>query len=188
MRNVVNLDKKKKAAAFSLAEVVIALGLVSFSVIATFGLIAVGLDSSRESVNDTIVGLIFRDAASRIEGKPLAATGANPYSYYYDRNGVAVNSIADPSAYYEVKVSLVNPSGGSGSLLAVLIEARWPLVSGALAANSKTSTTTTYVTTLTPPQWKDLQNSFVEKVELCILSQQSICSLVAIGSAVQHLP
>ena len=52
--------------AFSLIEVVLALGIVSFALVAILGLLSVGLDSSRESIDDTAVTLLGQDAYNRV--------------------------------------------------------------------------------------------------------------------------
>lgn len=56
------------AQAFSLVEVTIALGIVSFALLALLGLFVVGLSSSKESAMDTAVAQIALHAATIYDG------------------------------------------------------------------------------------------------------------------------
>lgn len=81
------------ARAFSLVEVTIALGIVSFALLALLGLFVVGLSSSKESAMDTAVAQIALHAATiydgvdtnlaySYEGIPKNAGGANFQPYF----------------------------------------------------------------------------------------------------------
>lgn len=80
--------------AFSLVEVVLALGIVSFALVAILGLLTVGLDSSRESIDDTAVSLLGQDSYNRVRTDVAklynqSSSGSTSFtrSYYYDRDG-----------------------------------------------------------------------------------------------------
>lgn len=69
--------------AFSLVEVTIALGLVSYSLLAMMGLFVVGLNSSRESSVETALSQIALHVASCYSGTNLPAANTE-LSYSYD--------------------------------------------------------------------------------------------------------
>lgn len=58
----------KKTAAFSLVEVTLAIGIIAFGLLAIIGLLPVGMNSGRESVDATHAQLIAQDVFDRIRG------------------------------------------------------------------------------------------------------------------------
>ena len=55
--------------AFSLVEVALAMGIVSFALVAIFGLLSVGVNAARDSNDDTKVGFIMQDVAARVRAE-----------------------------------------------------------------------------------------------------------------------
>ena len=97
--------------ASSLVEVVLALGIVAFALVAVFGMIPVGVQSSRDAVDLTRTSMVAQDAAMRLptlaytDGKPDATA-----AWFYDQNGRWLNidaSAASPYAggFYRVDVT-----------------------------------------------------------------------------------
>ncbi len=87
---------------FSLVEVTIALGLVTFIAVSVIGLLPTGLSSMRDAVNQTVEAQIVRSIA----GQSVVANFANLTSgspYYFDHEGQSMASGAD--AAYTVTVS-----------------------------------------------------------------------------------
>lgn len=88
---------------FSLPEVVIALGIVAFCVIAILGLLAAGLKSGKSSLDDTVIAAAARQEMSSLRrayfpgiapGAEVATTANNPLgakdvlgTVYFDVNG-----------------------------------------------------------------------------------------------------
>ena len=52
--------------AFSLAEVALSMGVISFALVAILGLLSVGINVSRDSGDDTRVAFIMQDVAARV--------------------------------------------------------------------------------------------------------------------------
>ncbi len=77
---------------FSLVEVTLALGLVSFAVVTVLALLPAGLTSIRESIDETVRTQISQQIASDVLQTPFAdITG---FTRYYDNEGFLVS---DPS-------------------------------------------------------------------------------------------
>lgn len=73
------------AAAFSLLEVTLALGLAAFALTTILSMLPAGMDSLRRSMNDTASARIATSVASRIRsGESLPASGL----YYFDAQGI----------------------------------------------------------------------------------------------------
>ena len=58
--------------AFSLIEIVIALGVVSFAIISMFGLLSVGLSAGRTSLNQTVITEASRHVLSSLQQQTLS--------------------------------------------------------------------------------------------------------------------
>ena len=98
--------KSKHRHGFSLVEIVIALGIASFSLIAIVNLLAVGLKASREANTDTTVTAIIQTVSSRIRSTDDLQT--LPSRIDYDQQGEE-SSAAD--AYYRCDISIGAPNG-----------------------------------------------------------------------------
>lgn len=70
-------------AAFSLVEIVLALGVVAFSVIAILGLFPVALDSARESQRQTTATLIAQSVFSEIKTTGSSSTSGTSWKVRY---------------------------------------------------------------------------------------------------------
>ena len=112
------LPMRKFAAAFSLIEVTLALGLVSIAVLPVMGLLPGGLTTLRQSMNHTVETQIVQAIAAQSVISPFSAlaTGAR----YFDDEGFPVSSAADPRRRYTATVT-VNPPAYPGSTTAAAI-------------------------------------------------------------------
>jgi uncharacterized protein (TIGR02598 family) len=81
---------------FSLVEVTIALGLVSYALLGLLGLLTVGLTSSRDSSVETALSQIALHASSSYQGT------TSPYTLYYTYEGAATNQ---SGAYFQAEIS-----------------------------------------------------------------------------------
>ena len=94
-----------KFKAFSLVEVVIAIGIVSFAVVAILGLIPTGLNTLKDSTGETVRAQIVRSiAASALTANFSQLTTNN----YFDSDGQAADSNTYPR--YAVNSTLSAPS------------------------------------------------------------------------------
>ena len=138
----------RSSRASSLVEVVLALGIVAFALLAVVGMIPVGVQSSRDAVDLTRTSMVAQDAAMRLP--TLAYTDGAPgatATWFYDQNGRWLNidaSLASPYAdgFYRVDVArggmasypaytdpaAADPANAySTRLLAATVTVSWPL-------------------------------------------------------------
>lgn len=86
-------------AAFSLVEVILALGVVSFAVMAILGLLPTGLSTLRASMNQTVEAQIVRSIGAQAVITPF--NDLTSQSYFTDE-GLPTNAA---NAYYTVNVT-----------------------------------------------------------------------------------
>ena len=72
----------KKTAAFSLVEVTLAIGIIAFGLIAIIGLLPVGMNSGRESVDVTHAQLVAQDVFDRIRAYSVSNDSTNSKYYF----------------------------------------------------------------------------------------------------------
>ena len=92
--------QNRSCAAFSLVEVIIALGLVTFAVTAMVGLLPVGLTSLNQSMNQTVEAQILRSISSQSVVTEFQKLATN--NLYYDIEG---QPSVSADSYYSVRVS-----------------------------------------------------------------------------------
>jgi len=101
--------KDRQATAFSLVEVTMALGIVSFGLLSVMGLMPVGLSTLRNAMDQTVEGQIVQKVSGRFLLTPFSklqtdyAAGTN---FYFDQEG---EEVAQSNATYEVKAK--KPTG-----------------------------------------------------------------------------
>ena len=111
--------------AFSLVEVTIALGLVSFALLALLGLFVVGLNSSKESALDTAQAQIALHASSvyngtnmnleySYDGTPQSAAGSDFQSYFSASVTGTPGGVSNtPTNFHLIGISITSPSDPS---------------------------------------------------------------------------
>lgn len=146
------------ARAFSLIEVVLALGVISFAIIGIMGLFPVamkaGLESQRETRAAHIARAIFTDLKaspatnalilvgpnfSDVKNLALTNTGAWPVSVYYDESGIPVTNSSSSAAFEAVITS--RPNTPSAGLAQIQVD-----VSAPVQAQATNRSTYTFVT------------------------------------------
>ncbi|MBE2204363.1 MAG: hypothetical protein IAE94_08510 [Chthoniobacterales bacterium] len=93
-----NPPQSGNSRAFSLVEVTIALGLVSYAILALLGLFTIALSSSRDSMRETTLSQIALHAASIYDG--TSATQTNSYS----QDGIPLAN-GSPDQYFQVNLT-----------------------------------------------------------------------------------
>lgn len=127
-----NVSCRGACLGFSLIEVVMAIGIVSFAFVAIFGLIPIGLTNFRNAMDVSLVSQIAQQVVSDVEQTGLSQLQSNNFPIrYFNDQGVQVGDENNrPSAsamaqvIYQVKVSVQSPSpaiAGSSSNLATII-------------------------------------------------------------------
>ena len=124
----VRVSRRAPAAAFSLVEIVLALGVISFALVAVIGLLPIGFQASRASIQETRATLVADAIFSTLRGQPfksaslstLGNTGANldlstrgaagpePISLYASYEG----EFKPSSDYFTIEVTFANTPAG----------------------------------------------------------------------------
>lgn len=108
------VDRTSGRSAFSLVEVIMAVGIVSFSMLAIIGSLSVGLNSARDSSLSLAATKINQQVRSDIGNLPFVATTDQPLSvdglenstYFYTLDG---NKTAEVDGYFEVSFGVADP-------------------------------------------------------------------------------
>jgi len=88
---------------FSIVEVVLALGVITFALVAILALLPLALQTSNDSVNDTRTSLIAQDALLRLK-KISLSDPAGPW--WYDETGQWISTPPFSKALYRVDISI----------------------------------------------------------------------------------
>jgi uncharacterized protein (TIGR02598 family) len=110
--------------AFSLVEVVIAMGIFSFAIVATFSLIGQSFKSYSSAINDTVSRQIMNQLAANAQQARLSDLTTTPsYTLNFDNEGNPVPS-SDTMSVYTANVSFTQATTpfGSTNLYAVNIK------------------------------------------------------------------
>jgi len=83
------LAKSKSSRGFSLVEVVIALGVIAFSLVAILGVFPAGLASNRASINDTRASQLVRAITATIDAQCATFSNVNCYGLTLDLTSLA---------------------------------------------------------------------------------------------------
>lgn len=145
---------RRDVAGFSLVEVVMALGLFAFCIVAIVGLLGVGLTSTRSVANEsTAISLAqsiygawqvqsARDEPLTVAGlfsnlPPLTQASSN--SFYFDSSGLQVPVAQGAAVEMIYLVSLEEPVPGA-SAQRLDLTFRWPAAAGTNAAQTRSFT------------------------------------------------
>ncbi len=122
--------KPARRTAFSLVEVAVAIGIVSFCLLTLVSLLGTGLNTSRLSKEDTLLA----SAASQVTSELWSQTHFTlPATYTFDTNGISVANDSSASLY-QCSVSSLTLSdtdilGKNVTLPMAALVFRWPLPS-----------------------------------------------------------
>jgi uncharacterized protein (TIGR02598 family) len=93
--------------AFSLIEVVIALGIFAFAIVPIIGLLGSGMGTLKDSMSDTVRSDIARRVVGEYQRMPYSnLISGTSVDYYYDAEGVATNKAG---VIFMATVTLTNP-------------------------------------------------------------------------------
>lgn len=118
---------------FSLIEVVIAIGIVSFAMMAILGLFSVGLQSNRESAEDTTLALMSQQMNAWSRSQPFTNLTASNTVFFFNAGGELTRTAnGDPAttagidSHYSCTIS---PQTNSVSTNLIYLQSRyeWPL-------------------------------------------------------------
>jgi uncharacterized protein (TIGR02598 family) len=152
---------QRPAAAFTLVEVAMAMGVVSFCLVVLFGLLSAGLDSNRSAIEQQGANQLLSAVVSDLYATPAAVPrdgpgpGATSLQFgiiipqnigtstntYYFSNNFQTNASAAQSLY-ALTVATVVPSSGSGVKTATFMDLKvtWPAAAKATSAPGRVET------------------------------------------------
>lgn len=98
--------QRQRHSGFSLIEVTMALGLMTFVSFGLLGLIPEGMNNFRKSMDYTVQAQITQELASMVQRTSYADLQGMGTSYFYDGEGTQVKSAHDPTAVYKATVAV----------------------------------------------------------------------------------
>lgn len=113
--------------AFSLVEVIIALGITSFALVALLALLTLSFNEGATAKQETAVAGMGRHVLADLSQKPFTILTNNSYTYYFDSEGNALTSSV--SALYRCNASCSSAVLGNPmltNLTSVQMTFRWP--------------------------------------------------------------
>ena len=128
----------KKAHGFSLVEVTIALGIAAFCLIALFGLLPVGINSTAVATQQTIATSLLASVASDLRAIPNQTTTTGRFKIDVSTPGlksifINEDGTTNPSASADFRYRLtynviLPPSAAPRSATAISIRVTWPAI------------------------------------------------------------
>lgn len=150
--------RRNNLAAFTLAEVTLAIGIASFGMLAIFGLLPVGVNSNNTSIEQTAASGLSSTIISDLRATPkstpptaqnsprfnipIPATGSVTRTLFLKEDGAAAgavdaNASAATSPRYRATISLGAPSSAAQkSSTSVRILITWPALADSTAAST----------------------------------------------------
>ncbi len=122
--------------AFSLVEVVVAIGIVSIAVLSTFGLLSVATDTNKRSRDEQSVAQLVQNEFQRI--RSLSSTNFPTTTYvtrYYDAALNDLGTAISGAAIYQLQIAIVTPAAPATTDRIFNAEVHYP--ANAVAANQK---------------------------------------------------
>lgn len=110
---------------FTLVEVTLALGLLSFMLLAVIGLLSVGLESGRTAQVDTVQSLMIRQLQAFTRTNAPSGYGGGVYYYHFDGSTNAGAS----GSYFQCVVQTNRPATNveAGNYTGISLEVSYPL-------------------------------------------------------------
>ena len=96
--------------AFSLVEVVVAIGIVSFAVLSTFGLLTVATDTNRRARDDQAAAQLVQNEFQRIRSLSSANFPGTYATRYYDASLNDLGTTISSSSIYQLQIAIVTPA------------------------------------------------------------------------------
>ena len=97
-------------AGFSLVEVVLALGIVSFAVLSTFGLLSVATDTNKRARDEQSAAQLVENEFQRIRSLSSANFPATYATRYYDASLNDLGTTLNGAAIYQLEIAIVTPA------------------------------------------------------------------------------
>jgi len=105
----------KGKAAFSLIEIVLALGIVAFGLISVVGLMPIGLTTLRNTIETSVSTQIAQVLINEVQQTDYNSLPPSQM-FYFDEQGNLLNSAANPLKLYDVRLEVTKGTTIPGSL------------------------------------------------------------------------
>ena len=138
------MRKRSTAAAFSLVEVTLAIGIAAFCLIAVIGIIPVGVQTNRNATSQTVATNIMASVVTDLRSTSKTKTTSSqfgisyttsPQTRYFDASGTPTISLTTSSRY---RLDITWSNSGWDGLKYADLKVWWP--AAATAANASGST------------------------------------------------
>lgn len=135
---------------FSLIEVTVALGVAAFALVAVFGLLPVGINSSDSAIRQTEANAIFSSVLEDLRSTPSGATSstygltlppdptvppASPSTLYLDETG-RISAARDATSRYRLMVTFLGAPHAFAPVQ-TLLQVTWPAEADPVNARGK---------------------------------------------------
>lgn len=100
----------QKLSGFSLVEVVVAIGIVSFAVLSAFGLLSVATDTNKRARDEQSCAQLVQNEFQRIRSLGVANFPTTTYvTRYYDAGLNDLGTTLNGAAIYQLQIAIVTP-------------------------------------------------------------------------------
>jgi uncharacterized protein (TIGR02598 family) len=118
---------------FSLVEVVLAIGIVSFAVLSIFGLLAVATDTNKRARDEQSAAQLVETEFERIRSLSSATFPVTYVTRYYDASLNDLGTTPNSAAVYQLQIAILTPAAPAPADRILNAEVRYP--ANAAAAN-----------------------------------------------------
>lgn len=114
---------------FSLVEVTLALGVVSFALLALVGVMPAGLSTMRQAADKLVESQVVRQLGADALHTPFSKLSSrfSGVSMYYDDAGLALSNASDPGVRYRASVVLAQPAFPGSTTETSLTNSLWTM-------------------------------------------------------------
>ena len=123
---MIHAGTHKTPRAFTLVEVVLALGIVSFSVLAVVGLLSIANETNRRAREEAFAARLASNEFERLRSLSAINFPTSAYSHFYDANLADLGTALTPAAIYELAIDLVTPPAPAPADEIINAEVRYP--------------------------------------------------------------
>jgi len=120
---------------FSLIEVVLAIGIVSFAVISIFGLLTIATDTNKRARDEHSAAQLVQNEFERIRSLSSATFPMTYATRYYDASLTDLGTTLNGAAVYQLQIAILTPAAPAPADRILNAEVRYP--ANADAANQK---------------------------------------------------
>ncbi len=171
-------NSRSDRAGFSLVEITLAMGIAAVAMVSILGMLPHALNYSRDGADQTAIGAVLEDVHDRLKGIVLRVGQVEDAPFFYDQQGRFWNEdrqegdAFENARFFRVDVAIVEPASlpetdYPDSLHVAVVKLYWPLnESGEPFDAERPRTSVSYpVTTLTGPQWREIDSGYEPKLE-----------------------